>query len=133
MGCVLRHGMNTQQKQMRTRKVSILVFKEAVPASIVDPSYMLSAVNQFLRESGREPAFEVQLVGRNREVPLNHGVFSVRTDAALEEVKKTDLVIIPALSGDLRSEEHTSELQSRENLVCRLLLEKKKNQALNDM
>src|SRR5690606_41858921 len=27
-----------------------------------------------------------------------------------------------------RSEEHTSELQSRENLVCRLLLEKKKTQ-----
>src|SRR5436309_7554523 len=27
---------------------------------------------------------------------------------------------------DARSEEHTSELQSRENLVCRLLLEKKK-------
>src|SRR5690606_41016037 len=27
--------------------------------------------------------------------------------------------------GRLRSEEHTSELQSRENLVCRLLLEKK--------
>src|SRR5690606_41160587 len=27
----------------------------------------------------------------------------------------------------LRSEEHTSELQSREKLVCRLLLEKKKN------
>src|SRR5436309_9182744 len=30
--------------------------------------------------------------------------------------------------GQTRSEEHTSELQSRENLVCRLLLEKKKNQ-----
>src|SRR5690554_7208939 len=29
----------------------------------------------------------------------------------------------------LRSEEHTSELQSRPHLVCRLLLEKKKNQA----
>src|SRR5690606_40279980 len=29
------------------------------------------------------------------------------------------------LIGDDRSEEHTSELQSRENLVCRLLLEKK--------
>src|SRR6266511_6364949 len=35
--------------------------------------------------------------------------------------------VIPArLLGTLRSEEHTSELQSRENLVCRLLLEKKK-------
>src|SRR3954467_2626215 len=30
----------------------------------------------------------------------------------------------------LRSEEHTSELQSHDNLVCRLLLEKKENQAL---
>src|SRR2546427_8492232 len=29
--------------------------------------------------------------------------------------------------GHLRSEEHTSELQSQSNLVCRLLLEKKKN------
>src|SRR2546427_8280939 len=29
-------------------------------------------------------------------------------------------------SGDKRSEEHTSELQSQSNLVCRLLLEKKK-------
>src|SRR5690606_39476497 len=29
----------------------------------------------------------------------------------------------------MRSEEHTSELQSRENLVCRLLLEKKKKKA----
>src|SRR5690606_40500834 len=33
----------------------------------------------------------------------------------------------PTPSSTTRSEEHTSELQSRENLVCRLLLEKKKN------
>src|SRR6202044_2705266 len=32
----------------------------------------------------------------------------------------------PPAPDDQRSEEHTSELQSRENLVCRLLLEKKK-------
>src|SRR5690606_38652978 len=31
-----------------------------------------------------------------------------------------------------RSEEHTSELQSRENLVCRLLLEKKKNSRIRN-
>src|SRR2546430_10527825 len=31
------------------------------------------------------------------------------------------------LRGRVRSEEHTSELQSQSNLVCRLLLEKKKN------
>src|SRR5256885_6880212 len=33
----------------------------------------------------------------------------------------------PKQSGSFRSEEHTSELQSPCNLVCRLLLEKKKN------
>src|SRR5690606_41046656 len=33
----------------------------------------------------------------------------------------------PAYLDKTRSEEHTSELQSRENLVCRLLLEKKKH------
>src|SRR3712207_8709873 len=35
-------------------------------------------------------------------------------------------VIEPPLPPELRSEEHTSELQSRQYLVCRLLLEKKK-------
>src|SRR5437773_6657614 len=33
--------------------------------------------------------------------------------------------------GDLRSEEHTSELQSHHDLVCRLLLEKKKKKKIN--
>src|SRR5258707_4748364 len=33
--------------------------------------------------------------------------------------------------GEVRSEEHTSELQSRQYLVCRLLLEKKKNSRLH--
>ena len=36
-------------------------------------------------------------------------------------------IIFLGLAGLFRSEEHTSELQSRRNLVCRLLLEKKKN------
>src|SRR5437870_9197050 len=42
---------------------------------------------------------------------------------ASDDVKRRYL---PRLASDLRSEEHTSELQSRGHLVCRLLLEKKK-------
>src|SRR2546430_8166050 len=38
-----------------------------------------------------------------------------------------DAMLIGAALADQRSEEHTSELQSQSNLVCRLLLEKKKN------
>src|SRR3712207_8652176 len=39
-----------------------------------------------------------------------------------------DRDVVHALALELRSEEHTSELQSRQYLVCRLLLEKKKEQ-----
>src|SRR5256885_8581637 len=35
-------------------------------------------------------------------------------------------LVLATVKGDVRSEEHTSELQSPCNLVCRLLLEKKK-------
>src|SRR5690606_41196422 len=42
--------------------------------------------------------------------------------------KQTLFVDIGGGSTEVRSEEHTSELQSREKLVCRLLLEKKKEE-----
>src|SRR2546422_7012215 len=50
------------------------------------------------------------------------GDLAVRYDLFDTQAKQRTL-----LDG-LRSEEHTSELQSRLHLVCRLLLEKKKNQ-----
>src|SRR5256886_17580441 len=47
---------------------------------------------------------------------------------ALGDVRDDVAVVVSRGSSDLdRSEEHTSELQSQSNLVCRLLLEKKKN------
>ena len=82
------------------KKISILVPENAVLAAITDPRYMFTAVNQFLQASGRMPLFEVQLVGMTRDVQLNEGAFSVHTQFLLDEVAQTDLVIVPALSGD---------------------------------
>src|SRR2546421_4632681 len=42
-----------------------------------------------------------------------------------DNIRAEDLMAV--FGSDVRSEEHTSELQSRSDLVCRLLLEKKKN------
>src|SRR5476649_2991337 len=42
------------------------------------------------------------------------------------EMQPTQRALQPLLAGIARSEEHTSELQSHSDLVCRLLLEKKK-------
>lgn len=85
------------------KHISILVPNEAVPASIVDPRYMFTAVNQFLEQAGREPAFAVKLVGMHPQVSLNNGIFAVNVDAIFTDVEHTDLIIIPALSGDMRS------------------------------
>src|SRR5690606_41803336 len=54
---------------------------------------------------------------------LQAGVVA-RVDLKLQDVAFAG--VLDRLAQHLRSEEHTSELQSRENLVCRLLLEKKK-------
>src|SRR2546422_7797415 len=52
--------------------------------------------------------------------------------AEVTDQGREDILVSAALQrvrrGDRRSEEHTSELQSRLHLVCRLLLEKKKKQ-----
>lgn len=83
------------------KKVSILVPESSVMQAIADPQYLFSVVNQFLVVSGKKPLFEIHLVGAEKEVKLNGGMFSIHTDAQLKDVKKTDLVVIPALFGDM--------------------------------
>src|SRR5690606_40994871 len=49
----------------------------------------------------------------------------LKRDLLLGSIQRNRADLVDTLSSQgLRSEEHTSELQSRENLVCRLLLEK---------
>src|SRR5688572_31869551 len=60
--------------------------------------------------------------GRERE-PARH---SCCTTAVRIRPLRSQIITVAA-----RSEEHTSELQSQSNLVCRLLLEKKKTQQRN--
>lgn len=83
------------------KHISILVPNEAVPAAIVDPRYMFTAVNKFLADAGKEPAFNVELVGLTRHVPLQGGVFTVNSDKLVADIDKTDLIIIPAISSDI--------------------------------
>src|SRR6266496_4824958 len=52
--------------------------------------------------------------------------FGLIVHAFLEQRQQRHLLLLHVGQHALRSEEHTSELQSRRDLVCRLLLEKKK-------
>src|SRR3712207_8677562 len=59
---------------------------------------------------------------------MNDGHYVAAVDGLKIEPLPAELSGVTALGGrvEFRSEEHTSELQSRQYLVCRLLLEKKK-------
>jgi len=84
------------------KHVSILVPESSWIEAIADPRYMFNAVNQFLQSTGKPALFHVQLVGLKKEIKLDNSIFSVHTDALLHDIEKTDLIFIPALSGDLK-------------------------------
>src|SRR5690606_40140221 len=63
------------------------------------------------------------------EAPGHRTSADARDPSAMISQSRASATLSSAPSGRTRSEEHTSELQSRENLVCRLLLEKKKTTA----
>ncbi|WP_418262638.1 GlxA family transcriptional regulator [Flavobacterium faecale] len=83
------------------KNIAIYVPENSVMQAIADPQYCFNAVNQFLAVAGKKPLFKVELVGLKKEIFINGGNFSVHTDKLLVEVEKTDLLVIPALSGDM--------------------------------
>lgn len=80
--------------------ISILLLKNAVAASIADASYVFNTVNDLLERAGKEKVFNVQLVALEGNIKLNKGSFHIVPDMLTAEVKHTDLIIIPSLSGD---------------------------------
>lgn len=85
------------------KQISILVPETAVPAAIVDPRYMFNAVNMFYKEAGHQPFFKVNLVGLKKDIDLEGGLITMHPDQLTTEVYKTDLIIIPAISGDIET------------------------------
>jgi len=61
---------------------------------------IFNEVNGLLTELGREPLFDVQLVGISKETRQRSGLFTIKPDQLIHDIIKTDLIIIPALHGD---------------------------------
>jgi len=88
-------------KEHAMKRIAILVPETAVVEAVADPRYIFTFVNDFLKSSGKEAPFSVQMVGLTREVRVTDGLFSIHTDAVLKDAQKPDLIIIPAISGNL--------------------------------
>lgn len=85
------------------KKVSIIVPETAVIEAVADPHYIFKAVNQFLVQRGGKKLFEVEVVGLRKHIDLEDSLYTVNVQKTINEVKKTDLIIIPAISGDFES------------------------------
>jgi transcriptional regulator GlxA family with amidase domain len=85
------------------KNIAILVPETAVMEAIADPRYLFTASNEFLISRGKEPLFNVQLVGLKKEVRLLNGLVSVYPDLLISEAEQVDLIFIPALSGDIKT------------------------------
>lgn len=83
------------------KNIAILVAETAIVEAVADPRYMFSAVNEFLKSRGQAPAFRIEMVGLSKDVNLSDGLFTIHVDATIDHARKPDLIIIPALSGDL--------------------------------
>jgi len=91
------------------KHVSILVPESAVLAAIDDPRHVFSMVNSFYEKAGKQPVFNIKLVGLAKEVKLHNNSFTVHSDLLLDEVKNTDLIFIPAFYGSLETALETNK------------------------
>jgi transcriptional regulator GlxA family with amidase domain len=94
------------------RHISVLIPEGDISLSNVEGvHHIISEVNKAYQRAGKAPLFYLQLVGKQRSHLMKENFFSIHPNFLITESFKTDLLIIPALHGDLfKSIERNKEL-----------------------
>ena len=74
--------------------------------SMEGPHKVFNQVNEFLIDMGKPPLFDVRLVGLSKEAHTYEKLFTVTPQQTIKEVTHTDLIVIPAIKGDLKKAVH---------------------------
>lgn len=83
------------------KKVTILIPKgHTSMVNIAGTHQMFSFVNEFLEQQGKAPLFHIQLAAAEKSTMQTNGMFSIHADLLVDDIQKTDLIIIPAIHGD---------------------------------
>lgn len=85
------------------KHISILIPKGHTSVVNIGGTHQIfNQVNGILAEQGKEPVFDVQLVGLEKETQQSTGLFAIKPDCLIEDVPDTNLIIIPAIHDDLQ-------------------------------
>ncbi|MGY5253327.1 GlxA family transcriptional regulator [Sphingobacterium spiritivorum] len=84
-------------------QISVFVPQYGTIEGITPAFRTFHTANEFLTVFGKKPVFEVEYVGLQEYVPANSGEYSIRTNRLLQDVSRTDLLIIPPVFGSIDS------------------------------
>ena len=83
------------------KHISILIPRGHTSVVNIEGTHQIfNEVNSIMKTQRKPPLFKVQLVGICKETSQRNGLFTVDADVLIGDVKKTDLIIIPAIHGD---------------------------------
>jgi transcriptional regulator GlxA family with amidase domain len=83
------------------KHISVLIpFGHTSVVNIEGAHQIFSFVNKIFGDMGKSAVVQVQLVGLSKEVSQRKGMFTISPDVLISDVKKTDLIIIPAIHGE---------------------------------
>ncbi|MDQ6890711.1 MAG: DJ-1/PfpI family protein, partial [Bacteroidota bacterium] len=83
------------------KHVSIIIPKGHTSVVNIEGTHQIfNEVNSVRKNMGQAPLFKVQLVGISKETSQRNGLFTIAPDVLIKDVKKTDLIIIPAIHAE---------------------------------
>ena len=82
------------------KHVSILIPHGHTSVVNIEGAHQIfNEVNTICEDLGKPPMFKVQLVGISRDTSQRNGLFTINPDVLIDDLKKTNLIIIPAIHG----------------------------------
>jgi transcriptional regulator GlxA family with amidase domain len=84
------------------KHVSILPLYDATLTSIDSSHQLFSRVNDFMRYQQKPSFYDVEIVGLAKTTKLGNGLYQVSADKTIDEIQKTDVIVLPLLCGDFK-------------------------------
>ena len=102
----------TIPSQYKSKHLSIFVpAGDCVLSSVIGTFKVFNEVNKVahIKNPDMPPPFNIQLVGLTAETKLYDGAFNIKPHVTIDEVEHTDLIVIPALAGNIPAEVKRNE------------------------